>query len=62
MKDNLSYDDVPDQILDRQVNELWNKEVASVMELWKNHLVNGATWEAELDMNCPSAHQFDNEG
>ena len=50
VKDNLSYEKVPVQILDRQVKELKNKEVDSVKVLWKNHLVEGATWEAEADM------------
>ena len=44
VKDNLSYEEVPVQIHDRQVKELRNKEVVSVKALWKNHLVKGATW------------------
>ena len=43
VKDNLSYEEVPVQILDRQVKKLKNKEVVSVKVLWKNHLVEGAT-------------------
>ena len=39
MKDNLSYEKVPVQIFDRQVNNLLNKEVDSVKVFWKNHLV-----------------------
>ena len=49
-KDNLSYEEVPVQILDRKVKKLSNKEVASVKVLWKNHLVEGATWEAKADL------------
>ncbi|TMX01104.1 hypothetical protein EJD97_025199 [Solanum chilense] len=37
--DNLSNEEVSSQILDRQVNMLRNKEVASIKVLWKNHLV-----------------------
>ena len=33
MKDNLSYDEVPIQILDRHVNKLRNKEVVSIKVL-----------------------------
>ncbi|KAH0709204.1 hypothetical protein KY284_010631 [Solanum tuberosum] len=47
---NLSYEEVPVEILDRQVKKLRNKEVASVKVLWRNYLVEGATWEAEADM------------
>ena len=44
VKDNLSYEDFPIQILESQVKRLRNKEVVSVKVLWKNHLVEGATW------------------
>ncbi|TMW92517.1 hypothetical protein EJD97_012944 [Solanum chilense] len=47
---NLSYEDVPVEILDLQVKKLSIKEVASVKVLWKNHFVESATWEAEDDM------------
>ena len=43
MNDNLSYEEISVQILDRHVMKLRNKEVASVKVLWKNHLVEGAT-------------------
>ena len=39
VKDNLSYEEVPVQVLDRQVKKLRNKQVASIKVLWKNHLV-----------------------
>ncbi|KAH0739400.1 hypothetical protein KY290_038105 [Solanum tuberosum] len=48
--ENLSYEEVPVEILDRQVKKLRNKEVAYVKVLWRNHFVEGATWEAEADM------------
>ena len=60
VKDNLSYEEVPVQILDRQVKKLRNKEVVSVNVLWKNHLVEGATWEAEVDMKSRYPHLFEN--
>ena len=48
--ETLSYEEVVVEILDRQVKKLRNKEVASVKVLWRNHLVEDATWEAEADM------------
>jgi len=48
--ENLSYEEVPVEILDRQVKRLKNKEVAFVKVLWRNQLVEGATWEAEADI------------
>ncbi|WMV42226.1 hypothetical protein MTR67_035611 [Solanum verrucosum] len=50
VKDSLSYEDVPVEILDRQVRRLRNKEVASVKVLWRSQSVEGATWEAEAAM------------
>ena len=47
---NLSYEEVSIEIFHRQVQRLRNKEVASVKVLWRNHLVEGATMEAEADM------------
>ena len=48
--EDLSYEEVPVEILDRQVKRLRNKEITTVKVLWRNHLVEGATWEAEADM------------
>ncbi|KAK4737356.1 hypothetical protein R3W88_001053 [Solanum pinnatisectum] len=56
--ENLSYEDVSVEIMDRQVKRLRNKEVASVKVLWRNHLVEGATWEAEADMKSHYPHLF----
>ena len=58
VKDNLSYEKVPVQNLDRQVKKLRNKEVVSVKVFWKNQLVKGATWEAEADMKSRYPHLF----
>ncbi|WMV58137.1 hypothetical protein MTR67_051522 [Solanum verrucosum] len=41
--ESLSYEEVPFEILDRQVKKLRNKEVASVKVLWRNRLFDGAT-------------------
>jgi len=56
--ESLSYEDVPVKILNRQVKRLRNKEIASVKVLWRNHLVEGATWEAEADMKSRYPHFF----
>ena len=52
VKDSLSYEDVPVEILDRQVRRLRNKEVASFKVLWRSQSVEGATWEAEAAMKA----------
>ncbi|KAK4727518.1 hypothetical protein R3W88_032435 [Solanum pinnatisectum] len=56
--ENLSYEEVPVEILDQQVKRLRNKELVSVKVLWRNHLVEGATWEAEADMKSRYPHLF----
>ena len=56
--EDLSYEEVPVEILDRQVKRLRNKEIATVKVLWRNHLVEGATWEAEADMRSRYPHLF----
>ena len=60
VKNNLSYEEVPVQILDRQVKKLRNKEVVSIKVLWKNHLVERATWEVEGNMKSRYPHLFEN--
>ena len=56
--ENLSYEEVPVEILDRQVKRLRNKEISIVKVLWRNHLVEGAMWEAKIDMRSRYPHLF----
>ncbi|TMW90001.1 hypothetical protein EJD97_016311 [Solanum chilense] len=60
VQENLYDDEVPVEILDRQVKKLRNKEVAFVKVLWKNNLIKGATWEEEANMKSGYLHLFDN--
>ncbi|XP_075504511.1 uncharacterized protein LOC142541951 [Primulina tabacum] len=41
---NLSYEEVPVQIIDRKVKLLRNKEIGFVKVLWRNHVIEEATW------------------
>ena len=58
VKDSLSYEDVPVEILERPVRRLRNKEVASVKVLWRSQSVEGATWEVEVAMKAKYPHLF----
>ena len=58
VKDCISYEDLPVQILDRQFRMLRNKEVASVKVLWRSKLVKKAIWEAEATMKATYPHLF----
>ncbi|WMV42908.1 hypothetical protein MTR67_036293 [Solanum verrucosum] len=59
IKDNLSYEKIPFQILDRQVRKVRTKEVASVKVLWRNQFVEEANWEAEKDMKKRYPYLFE---
>ncbi|WMV25656.1 hypothetical protein MTR67_019041 [Solanum verrucosum] len=58
VKENISFEKVSVEILDRQVKKLRNKEVASVKVLWRNPLVEGATWEADMMSGYPHLFPF----
>ncbi|KAL1548677.1 hypothetical protein AAHA92_16881 [Salvia divinorum] len=47
---DLSYEEKPEAILDRKLQELRNKAIASVKVLWKHHGYEEATWELEDKM------------
>ncbi|XP_073057273.1 uncharacterized protein [Primulina eburnea] len=47
---NLTYQEVSIQILDRKVKVLSNKEIGIIKILWRNQLVEEATWEPEEEM------------
>ncbi|XP_075518289.1 uncharacterized protein LOC142552398 [Primulina tabacum] len=53
---NLSYEEVQVQILDCKVKVLRNKEIGIVKVLWRNHMIEEATWEPEEEMK----HRYPN--
>ena len=59
---NLSYEEDPVAILDREVRKLRSREIASVKVQWKNRLVEESTWEKEADMQEKYPHLFTNSG
>ncbi|XP_075496463.1 uncharacterized protein LOC142533537 [Primulina tabacum] len=56
---NLSYEEIPVQILDRKVKVLRNKEIGLVKVLWQNHIIEEATWEPEEEMKHHYPNLFD---
>ncbi|XP_075494723.1 uncharacterized protein LOC142532287 [Primulina tabacum] len=50
---NLTDKEVSIQILDRKVKILRNKEIDIIQILWRNQLVEKATWEPEEEMKHP---------
>ena len=50
LKQDLSYDEQPERILEKGIKELRSKRIPLVMVLWKNSTEREATWELEEDM------------
>ncbi|XP_070011738.1 uncharacterized protein [Nicotiana sylvestris] len=62
ISENLSYEEIHVDILDRQIRKLRTKEVASVKVLWRSNHVEEMTWEAEEDMKSRYPHLFESSG
>ncbi|XP_070010131.1 uncharacterized protein [Nicotiana sylvestris] len=59
VNEELSYEEIPVVILDRQVRKLRTKKIASVKVLWRNQQVEEATWETEEEMRKKYPHLFE---
>ena len=59
IKDNLSYDEVPVQILDLQLRKLRTKKVINVKVLWRNQFVEEVIWVVKGDMKKRYPHIFE---
>ncbi|XP_019241023.1 PREDICTED: uncharacterized protein LOC109221008 [Nicotiana attenuata] len=59
VNEELTYEEIPVAILDRQVRKLRNKEITSMKVLWRNQQVEEATWEAEEEMKKKYPHLFE---
>ena len=46
------------QLLDRREQQLRNKVIPLVKVLWRNHMVEEATWEPDLLMRQQYPHLF----
>ena len=58
LDENLSYEEEPVAILDREIRKLRSREIASNKVQWKNRPVEEATWEKEADMRERYPHLF----
>ena len=47
---DLSYEELPIQILEKEEKQLRNRKIPLVKVLWKNHSVVETTWEREDEM------------
>ncbi|XP_074263513.1 uncharacterized protein LOC141586238 [Silene latifolia] len=58
LDDQLTYEEIPKEILDTKVRKTRNGEVSLVKVLWSNHEVVEATWEKEAFMREKYPHLF----
>ena len=58
LRDDLSYEEQPVQILSREEKEIRNKTIFLVKVLWRNHLVEEATWERDDQMRSQYPNLF----
>ncbi|KAL4347857.1 hypothetical protein GQ457_17G010820 [Hibiscus cannabinus] len=58
---DLTYEEEPVMILDREVKRLRNKNMSLVKVLWRNHKVEEATWEPEETMGTQYPYLFDSD-
>ncbi|KAJ8761835.1 hypothetical protein K2173_005407 [Erythroxylum novogranatense] len=62
LRDDLSYEEQPVEILDTKDKVLRNKTIQLVKVLWRNHSVEEATWEPLEAMREKYPHLFDDSG
>ena len=58
IREDFSYEEIPVQILDSKEKRLRTKVIKLVKVLWRNHLVEEATWECEDEIREKYPHLF----
>ena len=58
LRDDLTYEEKPIEILDRKEKQLRSKVIHMVKVLWANHTSSEATWEVENQMKEKYPHLF----
>jgi hypothetical protein len=61
IQENLTYEEMPIQIIDRKEKQLRVKTIPLVKVLWRNHGVEEALWELEQEMRNRYPHLFKDE-
>ena len=59
VQSDFTFDEEPKAILDREIKQLWNKQVSFVKVLWQHHGMEEATWEPESTMRAQYPQLFD---
>ena len=58
LSENLTYEEYPVAIVDRQIRQFRTKEISTVKVLWSNHTVEHSTWETEAVMRVAYPYLF----
>ena len=58
LSEDLTYEEYPVEIVDRQVRQLRTKDIPMVKVLWSNHTAEGCTWETEVMMRVAYPYHF----
>ena len=58
LKENLTYEKIPMENVDRKEQVLRNKVILIFIVLWKNHEREAATWEPESQMRLSILNYF----
>nr|CAD1821817.1 unnamed protein product [Ananas comosus var. bracteatus] len=61
LHEDMTYEEYPVCILDREVRELRNRTIPYVKVQWSNHSGREATWELEKAMRESYPHLFEQE-
>jgi hypothetical protein len=61
VQENLTYEEMPIQIMDRKEKQLRTKTIPLVKVLWRNHGVEEASWELEQEMRNRYPHLFEDQ-
>ena len=56
LNEDLSYEEYPVAVIDRQVRQLRTKDIPMVKVLWSNYSAEDCTWETESEMR--KAHPY----
>ena len=58
VQEDFTFDEELKAILDREIRQLWNKQVPLVNVLWQHHGMEEATWESESTMKVQYPQLF----
>ena len=58
LNEDLSYEEYPMAVVDRQVRQLRTKDIPMVKVLWSNHSAEDCTWETKAEMQKTYPYLF----